>query len=94
MATFKITEVLTLGASSNQSMTDWTVARNEDWNNPLGESLNDEVNLLVLRIPIYESDGTLVRDCTDVRCRVRVRYGDRWSDYYILTPIAPDMDLP
>jgi len=32
--------------------------------------------------------GRLVTDCTGISCRVRVKYGDTWSKYFILTPVA------
>lgn len=93
MATFKITEILRLGTDGPHTHTDWCVVRNNDRDNPISESLNDNENLIVLRKPLFERDGSYLDDCEGITCIVRVKINNKWSDEFILEPITHDIDI-
>lgn len=93
MATFKIKDIVRLGADGPHTNTDWIVIRNGDRVNPILTNLNDNVNLLTLRVPLFDSKNVYIDDCTGITCIVRVKINNKWSSEFTLTPIATNVDI-
>lgn len=85
MAMMSIGNALTLGVTSEHTATDWQFALDEQFTIIIDESINDKEHLKKWHSPLPKVDGDgYYSDLDMVYGRVRARYGDHVSPWYVI----------
>ena len=94
MAFFNIDRIMTIGVNGKIDETHWQASLDSDFTTILKETYNTDKYLRTWETMFVLPDGTPWSGDIPIYVRVRVRFGDKWTDFKEFEPCQPYNNLP